>query len=84
MKVRITRPVIVSTPVGMKHFAPGLEVTVSEDEAGQIFRQKAGTEVKGVEAAPEPAPKPAKPRAKAKQENATSAPSPSPETESPQ
>lgn len=68
MKVRITRPVIVSTPVGMKHFAPGLEVTVTEDEAGQIFRQKAGSEVKGQEAASELTPKPAKPRAKAKQE----------------
>jgi hypothetical protein len=44
MQVRITRPVVISTSVGLRHLAPGLVVELSDAEADQVRRQNAGTE----------------------------------------
>lgn len=44
MNVRITRPVVVFSTVGLRHFAPGVMVSVSDEEGAQILRQHAGIE----------------------------------------
>lgn len=48
MQVRISRPVVIATAAGLRHLAPGLIVDVSDAEAAQIVRQKAGS-VQGCE-----------------------------------
>lgn len=53
MQMRIHKPVVVSTPAGLRHFVPGLTVSVSDTEAAQIERQQAG-ELVEVPALPAP------------------------------
>jgi hypothetical protein len=55
MQVRITRPVVISTSAGLRHLAPGLVVELTDSEAEQVKRQKAGSSVGEVESEPEAA-----------------------------
>jgi hypothetical protein len=47
MQVRITRPVVISSTVGLRHLAPGLVVELTDAEANQVLRQNAGNECGG-------------------------------------
>lgn len=45
MQINVTRPVVVSTATGLRHFMPGLLVDIPQAEAEQILRQQAGSVV---------------------------------------
>lgn len=45
MQINVTRPVVVSTATGLRHFMPGLLVDIPQAEAEQILRQQAGNSV---------------------------------------
>ena len=70
MQMLITRPVVISSTAGLRHFAPGLTVNLTEAEAAQVLRQKAGSDSAAI-SGDEPAPVKTStktPKAKAKTE----------------